>query len=148
MHLQKQSGQENIQLPELQLSSAPLSLSTLVTSTQDFYWVQPGYSFTPQHEWAHKADSDKVFSIPCSETWIKDLKGFQSLPTTFVNSELQPTRPLMLLLLHTVAQTIRTPPCYQRVFNRKIKCSVFLNSALYLPVLRTAQELIAIPLWQ
>lgn len=31
-----ESGQENTQLPELQLSRAPVSLSTLVTGTQDF----------------------------------------------------------------------------------------------------------------
>lgn len=32
-----ESGQENIQLPELQLSSAPISLSTLAMGTQDIY---------------------------------------------------------------------------------------------------------------
>lgn len=72
-------------------------------------------SLTPQHEWAHKADSDKVFPVPCSRTWIKDRTGFQSLATTFVNPDLQPTQPLMLSLLGTAAQTIKTCPCCQRV---------------------------------
>lgn len=53
MHLQKQSGQENIQLPELQLSSAPLSVSTHVMSTQDFYvsttWVTPSHPNMSEH---------------------------------------------------------------------------------------------------
>lgn len=40
----------------------------------------------------HKADSDKVFSVPCRRTWIKDLTGFLSLATTFANSDLQPTQ--------------------------------------------------------
>lgn len=50
MHLQKQSGQENIQLPELQLSSAPLSVSTHHEYSGFLREYNLGNSFTPQHE--------------------------------------------------------------------------------------------------
>lgn len=46
-----ESGQGNKQLAELQLSSAPRSLSTPVTSTQDLYMSTTSVnSPTPQHE--------------------------------------------------------------------------------------------------